>query len=134
MREYKVVSKPWGEEHWLELNDRYCFKRIVIKAGCRTSLHYHNRKQETNVVISGYGSMWLVGADGGVVPTSLSPGDSITLRPCQPHRVEATTDMVLMEVSTPEVDDVIRLQDDTSRGDGRITLEHDRCLLPPGSG
>jgi len=46
----KIINKPWGREVWLELNDKYCYKRIYIKAGTRTSFQYHLKKLETNYI------------------------------------------------------------------------------------
>ena len=115
----KTVNKPWGKEVWLELNDRYCYKRIYINAEHRTSLQYHNHKLETNYIISGTAEITL----GDEVKT-MSENDFFTVRPPTKHRVHAITDVILQEVSTPEVDDVIRIQDDTNRADGRIEDEH----------
>ena len=56
---YKVVHKPWGKEEWLELNDAYCYKRIYINAGYKTSYQYHQFKKETNYIISGEAEVWL---------------------------------------------------------------------------
>ena len=47
----KTIYKPWGKEEWLELNDRYCYKRIYINAGTKTSYQYHHYKKETNYII-----------------------------------------------------------------------------------
>ena len=49
----KIVEKPWGREIWLELNEKYCYKRIEIKAGFKTSYQFHNFKLETNYIIKG---------------------------------------------------------------------------------
>ena len=62
----KIVTKPWGKEEWLELNPAYCYKRIYINAGHKTSYQYHNFKYETNYIISGEAEIWLEN-DIGVV-------------------------------------------------------------------
>ncbi len=62
----KTVSKPWGKEIWLELNDKYCYKRIYINAGTRTSYQYHENKLETNYIIDGEAEVWLED-DNGIV-------------------------------------------------------------------
>lgn len=116
---HKVVTKPWGKEVWMELNDRYCYKRIYINAGHRTSLQYHNFKYETNYIISGEAKVLL-----GDVWFDLKANDYFTIKPGTHHRVVAVTDVILQETSTPEVDDVIRLEDDAQRPDGRIETEH----------
>ena len=128
----KIINKPWGKEVWFELNDKYCYKRIYINAGHRTSLQYHKYKTETNYVISGKAEVWL--EDEKLI---LKEGDFVTVEPMIKHRVCALTDIVLQEVSTPEVDDVIRLEDDTHRGSGRINSEHLNpaiCIVAAGMG
>ena len=59
-----VVYKPWGKEIWLELNDKYCYKRIHINAGFKTSYHYHEIKLETNYIAEGKAEIWLENEDG----------------------------------------------------------------------
>jgi mannose-6-phosphate isomerase-like protein (cupin superfamily) len=120
----KVVDKPWGREEWLELNDRYCCKRIYINKGYRTSFQYHNFKVETNCLISGIAELWLENNDGEIEKTIIKGGDFFNVHPPKKHRLIALTDLILYESSTPEVDDVIRIQDDANRGDGKILEEH----------
>ena len=120
----KVVSKPWGMEIWLELNDKYCYKRIYINAGTQTSYQYHDKKLETNYIIDGEAEVWLENDEGIVEKTVMKKDDFFTVAPPKKHRVIAITDIILQEVSTPEVDDVIRIEDDSQRGDGRIDSEH----------
>ena len=133
----KTINKPWGKEIWLELNDRYCYKRIYINKGYKTSYQYHKQKLETNYIISGKAEVWLENSEGVVEKTIMSDGDFFTVVPPRKHRVVALTDIILQEVSTPEVDDVVRLEDDTHRGDGRLNREHLRpamCILAAGVG
>src|SRR5512133_1885578 len=106
----KVVTKPWGKEEWLELNDSYCYKRIYINAGYKTSYQYHNFKRETNFIISGEAEIWLENDEGVVEKTIMRAGQFFNVIPPRKHRVIALTDIILQEVSTPEVDDVIRLE------------------------
>lgn len=120
----KTVHKPWGKEEWLELNDKYCYKRIYINAGYKTSYQYHLHKRETNYIIEGKAEIWLENDDGVVEKTIMTAGDYFNVTPPKKHRVIALTDIILQEVSTPEVDDVIRIEDDTNRKDGRIESEH----------
>ena len=120
----KVVSKPWGKEVWLELNDKYCYKRIYINAGARTSYQYHENKLETNYIIDGKAEVWLENDEGTVEKTMMKKNDSFTVIPPRKHRVIALTDLIIQEVSTPEVDDVIRIEDDSGRSGGRIDSEH----------
>jgi mannose-6-phosphate isomerase-like protein (cupin superfamily) len=120
----KIVKKPWGKELWLELNEKYCYKRIHINAGHRTSYQYHLKKLETNYLIEGQAEVWLENEEGVVEKTIMNAGDFFTVVPPRKHRVIALTDIILQEVSTPEVDDVVRIQDDAERPDGRIEDEH----------
>jgi len=120
----KTVTKPWGKEEWLELNDKYCYKRIYINAGYKTSYQYHDFKRETNYIISGEAEIWLENDDGVVEKKIMKAGEYFNVTPPKKHRVIALTDIILQEVSTPEVHDVIRLEDDTNRVDGYIDGEH----------
>lgn len=124
----KIVKKPWGKEVWLELNDRYCYKRIYINAGYKTSFQYHRQKLETNYIIEGQAEIWLENDQGTIDKKIMKAGEFFTVRPPKKHRVIAVTDLILQEVSTPEVDDVIRIEDDTGRSDGRIDNEHEATI------
>lgn len=133
----KTVYKPWGKEVWLELNDKYCYKRIYINAGTKTSYQYHEKKLETNYLISGTAEFWLENDEGVVEKTIEEAGYFVTVKPFRKHRVVAITDIILQEVSTPEVDDVIRIDDDSNRGSGKIEHEHKKpalCILAAGIG
>ena len=133
----KTVYKPWGKEEWLELNDKYCYKRIYINAGHKTSYQYHNFKRETNFLISGEAEIWLENDEGVVEKFIMKAGEYFNVTPPKKHRVIAITDIILQEVSTPEVDDVIRLEDDTNRIDGRLEHEHIKpaiCIVAAGKG
>lgn len=121
---FKIVTKPWGKEVWLELNDRYCYKRIYINAGTRTSFQYHNQKHETNYIIQGEAEVWLENDSGVVEKFQMKEGDFFVVPPPKKHRIVAITNLILQEVSTPEVDDVVRIEDDTHRPDGKIESEH----------
>jgi len=120
----KTVIKPWGKEVWLELNDAYCYKRIYINAGYKTSYQYHNFKRETNFIISGEAEIWLENDEGIVEKKIMKAGEYFNVTPPKKHRVIALTDIILQEVSTPEVDDVIRIDDEFARADGKIDGEH----------
>ncbi len=122
---HKVVHKPWGKEEWLELNDSYCYKRIYINAGYKTSFQYHNYKKETNYIISGKAEVWLENDSGIIEKKLMEAGDFFNVQPPKKHRVIAITDIILQEVSTPEVDDVIRINDEFNRSDGKINAEHE---------
>ena len=137
MSKSKTIYKPWGREEWLELNDKYCYKRIYINAGTKTSYQYHEQKLETNYLIEGTAEVWLENDEGVVEKKTVEPGFFFTVKPPKKHRVIAITDIVLQEVSTPEVDDVIRISDDSGRSDGKINHEHMKpalCILTAGVG
>ena len=120
----KTVIKPWGKEVWLELNEKYCYKRIYINAGYKTSYQYHEKKRETNYIVEGTAEVWLENDNGIVEKKIMNAGEYFNVTPPKKHRVIALTDIILQEVSTPEVDDVIRLEDDANRKDGKIDGEH----------
>jgi|SRR3989338_7997004 len=120
----KVVSKPWGREEWIAHNDLYVLKLILLNKGCRTSLQYHQQKHETNYVESGKIICWLQDENGEIQKKEMGEGSIIEVIPGRIHRMEALEDTRLIEVSTPHVDDVIRVEDDFGRGDGRIASEH----------
>ena len=109
------VDKPWGHELIWVLTDRYCGKVIVIETGRRLSLQYHVRKDESVYVISGRLRLHLEDSDGTMTIRELGPGDSARVPVGRRHRFEAAERVELIEVSTPELDDVIRLEDDFGR-------------------
>jgi mannose-1-phosphate guanylyltransferase len=142
----KIVKKHWGHEQWIADGEEqpYALKRILFKAGKRTSLQVHKHKFETNYVLSGTGKLYksktVLNVDyfleHGMTPEEieayeqkfeiidLTPGVVFHVRPGFVHRVVATTDLEFMEASTTELDDVIRLQDDQGRTHGKIVSEH----------
>ena len=122
----KVVRKHWGEERWLVAEGApFAFKIITIRAGQRTSLQFHEHKEEANLVLEGHAMLWFADrVEDDVVCRPLHPGHVVHIEPGRVHRIEAITDVTLVEVSTPQLDDVVRLADDRGRGDGRIDAEH----------
>ena len=122
----KLVTKHWGNERWLVAEGSpFGFKVITVHAGKRTSLQYHRRKEEANLILAGRGRLYLAASEEDEIRCyPLHPGQIAHIKAGTVHRVEAETDLVIVEVSTPELDDVIRLQDDLGRGSGRIAAEH----------
>jgi mannose-6-phosphate isomerase-like protein (cupin superfamily) len=109
------VDKPWGhEEIWAE-TERYVGKLLVIRAGRRLSLQLHRRKDETIYVLSGKLRVWLEDEAGELEMAELAPGETRRIHSGRRHRFEAIDDCQLIEVSTPELDDVVRLEDDYGR-------------------
>jgi mannose-6-phosphate isomerase-like protein (cupin superfamily) len=113
----KVVPKPWGEERWLAHTDRYAGKILILKKGHRLSLQYHEKKHEVQFVDSGRIRYTLGSVDrpGEVEEIIVEAGSTVTLPPGAIHRMEALEDSRLFEVSTPELEDVVRLEDDYGR-------------------
>ncbi|QQS47662.1 MAG: cupin domain-containing protein [Acidobacteriota bacterium] len=109
------IDKPWGYEELLTLTDRYCFKRLFLRAGHRTSLQYHEQKHETMYFISGEGTIEIHDGAGNVETRPIVPGEAIAVAPHTIHRVIAEKDTLYVEASTPELADVVRLQDDYKR-------------------
>jgi mannose-6-phosphate isomerase-like protein (cupin superfamily) len=108
------VEKPWGWELRFAHTDRYAGKLIFVKAGHQLSLQYHNQKDEALLVHSGTLELVLGhGREQRVV--RLGPGESWHITPGTVHRFRAVSDVELFEVSTPELDDVVRIEDDYGR-------------------
>lgn len=109
------VDKPWGHELIWAHTDRYVGKILVIEAGKRLSLQLHERKDETIYVLSGRLRLLSGPRDGKIQATELGPGDHRRIPVGTVHRYEAVERCELVEVSTPELDDVVRLEDDYGR-------------------
>lgn len=108
------VDKPWGYELIWARTDRYIGKLLHIRKGEKLSLQYHQRKEETVYLQSG--RLVLVLDQGtGLVETEIKPGESRHIPPLTKHRMIALTDCDIFEVSTPEMDDVVRLEDSYGR-------------------
>ncbi len=105
------VEKPWGYElHWAK-TERYVGKVLHVKAGHALSLQYHNRKDETIYLYSGR-MLFEIGEQPGLLAKrEMKPGDKVHITPKTVHRMTALEDCDILEVSTPELDDVVRLED-----------------------
>lgn len=110
-----IISKPWGQEELVEINDRYMVKRLTMLEGHRCSLQYHRQKKETVYLLSGILNVYIGESSESLTLVEMHPGDSLTIMPGQVHRMEGQTTCVYLEASTPELDDVVRLQDDYKR-------------------
>jgi mannose-6-phosphate isomerase len=106
------VDKPWGYELIWALTDRYCGKLIHVRAGEQLSLQFHRVKDEAWFVYEGKAEVELAPA-GDALPASevVGPGAAFHFVPGTVHRVRALEDTTILEVSTPEIDDVVRLED-----------------------
>jgi mannose-6-phosphate isomerase-like protein (cupin superfamily) len=111
------VEKPWGYElHWAK-TDRYVGKLIHVNAGHALSLQYHNRKDETIYLHSGR-LLFEIGEQGRALASrEMRPGDRVHITPRTVHRMTALEDSDIFEVSTPELDDVVRLEDRYGRAE-----------------
>ena len=106
------TDKPWGHESLFALVDgKYCGKAIHVTEGHALSLQYHERKEETISVFSGRLRVEVGEHETSLEEFELVPGESIHLRPGTRHRVTALVDTVMLEASTTELDDVVRLED-----------------------
>jgi|ERR1019366_1175568 mannose-6-phosphate isomerase-like protein (cupin superfamily) len=105
------VEKPWGFELWWAITDRYVGKILHINGGHAPSLQYHVQKDESILVSSGEIDLVLEGADGSLETHRLTRGMSARIPSGRRHCFIALEDTDLLEVSSPEIDDVVRLED-----------------------
>ena len=110
--EVKRVEKPWGHELIWALSETYCGKVLFVKAGAALSLQFHNEKDESWLVQSGRAKLEL-GEPGqkALSEEVIGPGAAFHYVPGTVHRVTAIEDTTILEVSTPHLDDVVRLED-----------------------
>jgi mannose-6-phosphate isomerase-like protein (cupin superfamily) len=109
------VPKPWGHETIWAHSDRYVGKILHINAGQELSVQYHNKKDETVHLLSGE-LVYRVQSDGDLMEdVQLKLGESFRITPGTIHQIVALTDCDVLEVSTPELDDVVRLSDKYGR-------------------
>jgi mannose-6-phosphate isomerase-like protein (cupin superfamily) len=113
--EPRRVDKPWGGELIWALTDRYCGKVITIETGRRLSLQYHEQKIESILVLSGRLRLHLEDDGGTMTARELGPGDTAHVAVGRRHRFEAIERVEIVEVSTPELGDVVRVEDDFGR-------------------
>ncbi|MYN66938.1 MAG: cupin [Acidobacteria bacterium] len=104
------VEKPWGYELIWAKTGRYVGKVIHVRAGHALSLQYHNRKEETLLLWSGR-LLFELGPAGRTRSWEMQPGDRVHIAPGTVHRMTAIDDSDVFEVSTPELEDVVRLDD-----------------------
>lgn len=105
------VDKPWGYEIRWAITDRYLGKILHVNKGEALSLQYHERKDECLLVNKGAVDIEIGGLDGELKRFRMRAGDYVHMPPLTRHRVTAVEDADIFEVSTPEIDDVVRLED-----------------------
>jgi mannose-6-phosphate isomerase len=105
------TDKPWGYELRFAITDRYLGKLIHVNAGEALSLQYHELKDETLLVTTGVMDLELEGDDGSMSTHRMGEGQLVRIVPGRRHRMTAVEDCEFFEVSSPEINDVVRLED-----------------------
>jgi len=111
----KRVEKPWGYELWWALTEKYVGKILHIDKGQSLSYQYHEVKDETIYLHNGELLLEIEEVDGKREEQVMKPGSAIRITPFTKHRMTAMTDCDILEASTPEVEDVVRLEDKYGR-------------------
>ena len=111
----EIVKKPWGWENRFAITDKYLGKVIHINRGEMLSLQYHRQKDETVFVSKGVMELQLEDDAGRMQAYRLTPGMSRRVLPGRKHRMIGIEDCEFFEVSSPEIDDVVRLEDKYGR-------------------
>jgi mannose-6-phosphate isomerase len=109
------TEKPWGYELLFALTTQYAGKVLFVKKGCRLSLQYHKEKEESQYLLQGKVLFTIQPQNGKPTETVAEAGFCLHLPPMTIHRIEALEDATIIEVSTPQLGDVVRLQDDYGR-------------------
>jgi quercetin dioxygenase-like cupin family protein len=115
--EVKRIDKPWGYEVVFAHSEKYCGKLIFVRAGEQLSLQFHRVKDETIYVHSGRIELEIGDPGGPLDVEVVGPGHSFRLKPGVVHRWRALEDSTVLEASTPELDDVVRLEDRYGRAE-----------------
>lgn len=119
LTEPKIVDKPWGREIWYAHTGSYAGKVLEVRAGHRLSLQKHEVKEETLYLLSGRVRLTFVPVGSSASPEQSTfewaPGQLVHIATGTVHRFEALEDALLLEVSTPHLEDVVRLSDDYQR-------------------
>ncbi len=124
----QIKEKPWGREIWFANLAGYVGKILEVKKGSRLSLQYHEKKTETQYLLSGKVKL-SIGKDASTLrEITLNPGDKYDILPYTVHRIEGLEDSQIFEVSTSELEDVVRLADDYGRPEKGNDEELDRNL------
>ena len=117
------IDKPWGHELVWAHADLYVGKLLVVNAGEALSLQFHEEKDETLHLLDGRMELEVGPGVDALRPCPLEAGESIRIRPGTLHRITAITDCRILEASTPELDDVVRVQDRY----GRAPIDDDQA-------
>ena len=126
--EIQEIKKPWGSEIWFAQNEHYAGKILKVNKGHRLSLQYHERKIETQYLYKGSIKLIHGHNENDLKETILKIGEKFDINPPMIHRIEALEDSEIFEVSTPELDDVVKLSDDYGRSGKGNNFEADSKL------
>jgi|TARA_B110000003_G_scaffold221863_1_gene221958 mannose-6-phosphate isomerase len=110
----KIIKKPWGSEEIIEINKKFMFKKLYMKKNHQCSLQLHNIKKESVFVLSGKLKVMLK-KNKKIISKILTKGQNILIKPKTIHRMKAITNCTYLEASTPEINDVVRIEDDYKR-------------------
>lgn len=113
----KTTNKPWGYEKLFAFTDQYALKEIGFNKGARCSLQKHVQKHEHTYVMSGKVQVEEDDKDGNLLIHIYEAGQCYEEKPNARHRITALEDSIVLEVSTPHLDDVIRIEDDYGRSE-----------------
>ncbi|MEK9166786.1 MAG: cupin [Patescibacteria group bacterium] len=120
--------KPWGHEIWFAVQPEYVGKILHIKKGHRYSLQYHEKKTETQYLLSGKVKFLLGKKEDALEEIIMNPGDKLDILPFTIHRAEGLEDSDILEVSTNDLADVVKLADDYGRSGKGNNFENDEKL------
>jgi mannose-6-phosphate isomerase len=110
------IDKPWGHELVWALSDQYAGKLLTVKAGQRLSLQFHREKDESWYLLEGRAKLeFAAPGERATISEVVTPGAAFRIKPGTVHRIVALEDVVMLEVSTPHLDDVVRLEDEYGR-------------------
>ena len=111
-----IVSKPWGREIIWAKNKIYAGKILEVKKGQKLSLQFHNKKTETMYILEGKAVLEIQDSETKLIrQVTLENSNSVDIEPTVIHRLVALEDSRILEVSSPELDDVVRLKDEYGR-------------------
>jgi mannose-6-phosphate isomerase-like protein (cupin superfamily) len=111
------AEKPWGYELLLAHTPKYASKLILVRKGHRLSLQYHEKKDESIYIHEGKALVEIEASDGRMQSILLQPGQCLRISPLTKHRLKAIEETLFFEVSTPELEDVVRVEDDYGRAE-----------------
>ena len=110
------VEKPWGYELIWAVTDQYAGKLLAVHAGHQLSLQFHREKDESWYLLEGRAELeFAAPGEKAISSEVVTPGAAFRIRPGTVHRIRALEDTVMLEVSTPHLDDVVRLEDQYGR-------------------